>query len=109
MEAKALFEAIIRSVDELKEEGAPARNNILIAPTDGVDQDSNNSLADALDWLNQSSVTLFVLVLSEPGVSGDYDDVVLEELTNATVGAAYAADTRDLHEVFFPEITEIDY
>ena len=64
-----------------------------------------------MDWLNQSSVTLFVLVLSEPGVSGEYDDVVLEELTNATVGAAYATDTTDLHdlyEVFFAEITAID-
>ena len=92
----ALYDAIIRSVDALEERGDLSRKNILIALTDGVDQNSVNSLGDALSTLDQSSVTLFAVALSEPGGGGDYDFSVLEELANSRGGAAYAADTRNL-------------
>ena len=92
----AFYDAVISSIDVLKNQGAPARNNILIALTDGLDQDSKNSLSDAMAALEASSITLFALALSEPGGSGDYDLEVLEDLANATGGAAYAADTDNL-------------
>ena len=106
----ALYDAIIRSIDTLEELGTPARNNILIALTDGIDQDSSSTLADALDRLKQSSVTLFALALSEPGGSGEYDFEVLQELANATRGAAYAADTENLSGLYelFSTLFEIE-
>ena len=92
----AFYDAVITSIDILKNQGAPARNNILIALTDGLDQDSNSSFSDVMAALEQSSITLFALALGEPGGSGDYDLEVLEDLANATGGAAYAADTDNL-------------
>ena len=106
----ALYDAVIRSIDVLEEQGAPSKKNILIALTDGVDQDSSSSLSDAISRLNQSSVTLFAVALSEPGGAGDYDFGVLEEMANATRGAAYAADTGNLPGLygFFTTMFQIE-
>ncbi len=92
----ALYDAVITSVDVLTNQGAPARDNILIALTDGLDQSSNNSLDDAISALGESSVTLFALALGEPGGTGEYDLDILRDLADATGGAAYAADTENL-------------
>ena len=92
----AFYDAIITSVDILTNQGAPARNNILIALTDGLDQSSNSSLGDAKSALGESSVTLFALALGEPGGAGDYDLDILRDLADSTGGAAYAADTENL-------------
>ena len=92
----AFYDAVITSIDILSNKGAPARNNILIALTDGLDQSSNSSLGDAISALEGSSVTLFALALGEPGGSGEYDLDILREMANATGGAAYAADTENL-------------
>ena len=106
----ALYDAIIQAVDVLEDQSGPARSKVLIALTDGVDQDSGNSFSDALERLSESSVTLFALALSEPGGSGDYDFGVLKELANASGGAAYAADTRNLSGLYelFSTIFEIE-
>ena len=108
----ALYDAIIQAVDELEEQRAqsePARSSVLIALTDGVDQDSQSSLNDAVERLRESSVTLFALALSEPGGAGDYDFSVLEQLANATGGSAYVADTTNLPSLYelFSTIFEI--
>ena len=92
----AFYDAVITSIDILSNQGAPARNNILIALTDGLDQGSNSSLGDAISALEDSSVTLFALALGESGGSGEYDLDILREMANATGGAAYAADTENL-------------
>ncbi len=92
----AFYDAIISSVDILANQGAPARNNILIALTDGLDQSSNSSLSDAKSALGESSVTLFALALGEPGGAGEYDLDILRDLADSTGGAAYTADTEDL-------------
>ena len=108
----ALYDSIIRAVDELEEQsaqGQQARSSVLIALTDGVDQDSQGSLNDAIEKLGESSVTLFALALSEPGGTGDYDFSVLEQLANATGGSAYTADTINLSSLYelFSTIFEI--
>ena len=106
----ALYDAIIRSIDVLEGHGAPDRKNVLIALTDGMDQSSHNSFSDAVSKLDQSSVTLFALALSEPGGTGEYDFSVLEELANATDGTAYVADTNNLSGLYelFSTIFEIE-
>ena len=96
----AFYDAVINSIEILNSQDAPARNNILIALTDGLDQDSQNSFNDALAALGESSVTLFALALAEPGGSGDYDLEVLKDLADATGGAAYIADTDDLSGLY---------
>ena len=96
----ALYDAVIRSIDVLQDRGAPGGNNILIALTDGLDQDSSSSLGDAISTLEESSVTLFALGLSEPGGAGDYDLQVLRDMADATGGAAYAADTNNLENLY---------
>ena len=96
----ALYDAIIRSIDVLQSEGAPNSNNILIALTDGLDEDSSNSLRDTISALEESSVTLFALGLSEPQGYGDYDLQVLEDMADATGGAAYVADTNNLENLY---------
>ena len=105
----AFYDAIITSVDILTKEGAPARNNILIALTDGLDQGSQHSFDDAVAALNQASITLFALALGEPGGSGDYDLEILTNLANSTGGAAYIADTGNLSGLYllFSTIFEI--
>ena len=92
----AFYDAVINSIDILNSQGAPARNNILIALTDGLDQDSQSSFSEARDALSASSVTLFALALSEPGGAGEYDLELLKELADATGGAAYVADIENL-------------
>ena len=106
----ALYDAIVRAVGVLEGESPPGRPKVLIALTDGVDQDSGSSFSDTLDKLSESSVTLFALALSEPGGSGDYDFDVLEELANASRGAAYAANTTNLSGLYelFSTIFEIE-
>ena len=92
----AFYDAVISSIDILNNQGAPARNNILIALTDGLDQNSQNSFSEARDALSASSITLFALALSEPGGAGDYDFGLLKDLADATGGAAYVADIENL-------------
>ena len=92
----AFYDAVINSIDILNSQGAPARNNILIALTDGLDQDSQSSFSEARDALSASSITLFALALSEPGGAGEYDLELLKELADATGGAAYVADVENL-------------
>ena len=105
----ALYDAIIQSVGVLEDQSTLNRSSILIALTDGMDQDSGSYLGDAIDTLRGSSVTLFALALSEPGGTGDYDFDVLQELANATGGAAYTADTTNLSGLYklFSTIFEI--
>ncbi len=106
----ALYDAIIRSVDSLEERGDLGRKNIIIALTDGVDQDSSSSYGDVLSRLEQSSVSLFAVALSEPGVTEDYDLSVLEDLARTGRGAAYAADTGNLPGLygFFTTMFQIE-
>ena len=92
----AFYDAVISSIDILNNQGAPARNNILIALTDGLDQNSQSSFSEARDALSASSITLFALALSEPGGAGEYDLELLKELADATGGAAYVADVENL-------------
>ena len=96
----ALYDAIIRSLNALEEQGGPDREKILIALTDGVDENSKSSFGDALEALEASSVTLFALALSEPGGSEQYDFEVLQRLANATNGVAYAVNTDDLSGLY---------
>lgn len=105
----ALYDAIIQAVDELEERNELDRANVLIALTDGMDEDSRNSLSDAIERLEGASVTLFALALSEPGGTGGYDFSVLEQMANATEGSAYTADTENLSELYelFSTIFEI--
>ena len=96
----ALYDAIIRSLNALEEQGGPDRERILIALTDGVDENSVSSFGEALEALEGSSVTLFALALSEPGGSELYDFGVLQRLANATNGVAYAVNTDDLSGLY---------
>ena len=96
----AFYDAVINSIDILNNEGAPHRNNILIALTDGLDQGSNSSLSDAISALEESSVTLFALALGEPGGVGEYDLEILRDMADATGGVAYVADTDNLSGLY---------
>ncbi|MCE2458199.1 MAG: S8 family serine peptidase [Dehalococcoidia bacterium] len=96
----ALYDAIIRSLNALEQQGEPDRERILIALTDGVDESSDSSYGEALEALKGSSVTLFALALSEPGGSKLYDFAVLQRLANATNGVAYAVNTDDLSGLY---------
>ncbi len=96
----ALYDAVIRSVNVLEQQGGSDREHVLVALTDGVDENSTSSFDDALEALEGSSVTLFALALSEPGGSELYDFGVLQQLANATDGVAYAVNTDDLSGLY---------
>ena len=96
----ALYDAVIRSVQLLESEGVPGKGNILIALTDGSDQDSSNSLRAAVEAVAGSSVTMYAVALSEPGGAGDYDFSVLEDMARAGRGSAFAAHTDNLDSVY---------
>ena len=106
----ALYDAIIRSIDVLEGHGVPNRKSVLIALTDGMDRDSRSSLTDAISRLEQSSITLFALALSEPGGRGEFDFTVLQDLADAAGGAAYPADTNNLSGLYelFATVFEIE-
>ena len=99
----AFFDAVSHAMNVLEMQGAPGRVNIIIALTDGVDQDSLRSASDVISELQGASVpvVLFALAYGEDGVSGtDYDLAVLEQLAEATDGVAYAATPEDLERLF---------
>ena len=96
----ALYDAVIRSVQLLESEGVPGKGNILIALTDGSDQDSSNSLRAAVEAIQGSTVTMYAVALSEPGGQGDYDFSVLEQMARAGRGSAFAAHTDNLDSVY---------
>ena len=95
----AFYDAVIRAVSVLESDGAPDRTNIIIALTDGADQDSFQSLSDAVTALQQSSapILMFAIAYGEPG---DYDLDTLETLADATGGAAYTATPVDLDRLY---------
>ena len=95
----AFFDAVIQAVSVLESDGAPDRTNIIIALTDGDDQDSRRTLDDAISALRQSQVPilLFAIAYGEPG---DYELGPLEALAEATGGAAYTADPVDLDRLY---------
>ena len=95
----AFYDAVIRAVSVLESDGAPDRTNIIIALTDGADQDSFQSLNDAVTALQQSSapILMFAIAYGEPG---DYDLDTLETLADATGGAAYTATPVDLDRLY---------
>lgn len=95
----AFYDAVIRAVSVLESDGAPDRTNIIIALTDGADQDSAQSLNDAVTALQQSSapILMFAIAYGEPG---DYDLDTLETLADATGGAAYTATPVDLDRLY---------
>ena len=95
----AFYDAVIRAVSVLESDGAPDRTNIIIALTDGADQDSFQSLNDAVTALQQSSapILMFAIAYGEPG---DYDLDTLEALADATGGAAYTATPVDLDRLY---------
>jgi Ca-activated chloride channel family protein len=99
----AFFDAVSHAMNVLEMQGAPGRVNIIIALTDGVDQDSLRSASDVISELQGASVpvVLFALAYGEDGASGtDYDLAVLEQLAEATDGVAYAATPEDLERLF---------
>ena len=95
----AFYDAVIRAVSVLESDGAPDRTNIIIALTDGADQDSFQTLSDAVTALQQSSapILMFAIAYGEPG---DYDLDTLETLADATGGAAYTATPVDLDRLY---------
>ena len=95
----AFYDAVIRAVSVLEADGAPDRTNIIIALTDGADQDSFQTLSDAVTALQQSSapILMFAIAYGEPG---DYDLDTLEALADATGGAAYTATPVDLDRLY---------
>jgi len=95
----AFYDAVIRAVSVLESDGAPNRTNIIIALTDGADQDSFQTLSDAVTALQQSSapILMFAIAYGEPG---DYDLDTLETLADATGGAAYTATPVDLDRLY---------
>ena len=99
----AFFDAVSHAINVLEMQGAPGRVNIIIALTDGVDQDSLRSASDVISELQGASVpvVLFALAYGEDGASGtDYDLAVLEQLAEATDGVAYVATPEDLERLF---------
>ena len=95
----AFYDAVIRAVSVLESDGAPDRTNIIIALTDGADQDSFQSLSDAVTALQQSSAPILMFAIAY-GESGDYDLDTLETLADATGGAAYTATPVDLDRLY---------
>ena len=95
----AFFDAVIQAVSVLESDGAPDRTNIIIALTDGSDEDSRATLANAISALRQSQVPilLFAIAYGEPG---DYELEPLEALAEATGGAAFTADPVDLDRMY---------
>ena len=95
----AFYDAVIRAVSVLESDGAPDRTNIIIALTDGADQDSFQTLSDAVTALRQSSapILMFAIAYGEPG---DYDLDTLETLADATGGVAYTATPVDLDRLY---------
>ena len=99
----ALFDAVAHAVTVLEGQGAPDRTNIIIALTDGNDQDSLQTADEVISELQGASVPviLYALAYGEDAASGsDYDLEVLERLAEATGGVAYPATPEDLERLF---------
>ncbi len=95
----AFYDAVISAASVLESRGAPGRVNIMIALTDGMDQDSAASLDDAIRALERSSVPILMYAVAY-GEPGDYDLDALERLAEATGGAAYTADPVNLDRLY---------
>ena len=95
----AFYDAVIRAVSVLESDGAPDRTNIIIALTDGLDDDSVQSINDAIAALQGSSapILMYAIAYGEPG---DYDLAALEALAEATGGAAYTATPVNLDRLY---------
>ena len=99
----AFFDAVSQAITVLETQGAPDRTNIIIALTDGNDQDSLRTASQVVSELQGASVPVILYALAygdDAASGGDYDLAVLERLAEATGGAAYRATPEDVERLF---------
>ena len=99
----AFFDAVSHAITVLETRGAPDRTNIIIALTDGNDQDSLRTASQVVSELRGASVPVILYALAygdDASSGGDYDLAVLERLAEATGGAAYRATPEDVERLF---------
>ena len=99
----AFFDAVAHAVTVLEGQGAPDRSNIIIALTDGNDEDSRRTASEVISELQGASVPIILFALAygeDDSAGGDYDLEVLERLAESTGGVAYAGTPEDVERLF---------
>ena len=100
----ALYDVIVRAVDMLGRQ--PGRKAIVVF-TDGEDQGSHTTLADAERRLQASDVTLYMIGQGR-GVTRDYLKTIMERLATPTGGRALFTDSvAQLRDAFADLLDEL--
>ena len=93
----AFYDAVSYAISVLESEGASGRANIIIALTDGFDEDSQLTDSEVIAQLRGASVPVLLFALA---YGDEYDQPVLERLAESTGGIAYPATPEDLERLF---------
>ena len=93
----AFYDAVSYAISVLENEGVSGRVNIIIALTDGFDEDSQLTANEVISKLQGASVPVLLFALA---YGEEYDLPVLEQLAEATGGVAYPATPEDLERLF---------
>ena len=93
----AFYDAVSYAISVLESEGASGRANIIIALTDGFDEDSQLTANEVIAQLHRASVPVLLFALA---YGEEYDLPALERLAESTGGVAYPATPEDLERLF---------
>ena len=93
----AFYDAVSYAISALESEGASGRANIIIALTDGFDEDSQLTDSELISQLRDASVPVLLFALA---YGDEYDLPVLRRMAEATGGVAYPATPEDLERLF---------
>ena len=93
----AFYDAVSHAVATLEAEGVSGRTNIIIALTDGFDEDSSLSLNGLIDEIQNSSVPVLLFAV---GFGDDAEMGVLQQIAEATGGVALPANPDDLDRLY---------
>jgi Ca-activated chloride channel family protein len=101
-ESTKLYDAAVRAVDDAAMQ-ANARKAVIIA-TDGADNASARSLADATDYATSKGVPLFTL-----GIGGLVNRTTLQQMADATGGLYYEASTSQNLATIYQQLSSVLY
>lgn len=93
----AFYDAVSYAISMLESEGASGRANIIIALTDGFDEDSQLTDSEVIAQLRDASIPVLLFALA---YGDEYDLPVLRRMAEATGGVAYPATPQDLERLF---------
>ena len=93
----AFYDAVSHAISVLESEGASGRANIIIALTDGFDEDSRLTDSEVISQLRDASVPVLLFALA---YGDEYDLPVLTRMAESTGGVAYPATPEDLERLF---------